>query len=58
MSLGQRGTDRRGSTGERSVPPCLNHGEALSNVLATEPGWEVAYPDDGVAIIYRRKSAG
>jgi hypothetical protein len=34
-----------------------NHGEALSNVLATEPGWEVAYPDDGVAIIYRRTSA-
>jgi hypothetical protein len=24
-------------------------------VLATEPGWEVAYPDDGVAVIYRRK---
>jgi len=31
----------------------FNKGEALSNVLATQPEWKLAYQDD-VAVIYVR----
>ncbi len=34
-----------------------NRGEALANVLATQPGWTLVY-EDSVAVIYVRSTPG